>query len=540
MLRGIVRFFLPPSTFIVMAMPQIEFARPQKLDSMLLGIEQIYVGDRLRKDYQDLPALIKSLAEFGQIQAIVVRPAQPEDGCTEPWVLVAGGRRFAAALKLGWTHIRAENAEHLSPWKRTAIELEENLQRANMTWQEEVDAKQKIAQLYKNENPGWSDTQTASLLHIDKGQLSRDLKLAKAMEEHPELSKASSKKAAMKLFETKKSLQASAAKASTVDFNTIENSVACSDAADFLDRFEDSSVDLFLSDLPFGIDYFDRPASDREAGGGVSKFDDSLPGALSLVNRIFAKMARKVKPEGWICLMVGEDLRQSIASQVTIVNTQKQAPGKKLSMPQQPWIWYRKNSRNNPIHGHLHAKSMYDIVLPINAGNAVLRKSCENVICIDADYGERFHAHQKPIELGEELISRFTLPGDLVVDITMGSGAFVAAAAKSLRKFAGCDLNPDVVPLAQGLVARYYANTKVGTTPKETNHMGTPLDPTDDFFASAEPDELDEDARHLLDDSADDLDDDFDDDLDDYEDEDDEDPNDEVDSFDDEDEEDDL
>jgi len=502
----------------------MEFARPQKLDSMLLSIDEIFVGDRLRKDYQDLPGLVKSLAEFGQIQAITVRPSTPEDGCTEPWALVAGGRRFAAALKLGWQHIRAENLEHMTPWKRTAIELEENLQRAQMTWQEEVDAKQKIAQLYKNENPQWTDTQTASLLHVDKGQLSRDLKLAKAIEEHPELAKASSKKAAMKLLETKKSIQASAAKASTVDLDTIENSVVCADACDFLDRFEDNSVDLFLSDLPFGIDYFDRPASDREAGGGVSKFDDSLAGARSLLIRIFSKMARKVKPEGWICLLVGEDLRLAVSNEVVVVNTQKKAEGKKLSTPQQPWIWYRKNSRNNPIHGHIHAKSMYDIVLPINAGKAVLRKPCENVICIDADYGERFHAHQKPIELGEELISRFTLPNDLVVDITMGSGAFVAAAAKSLRRFAGCDLNPDVVPLAQGLVARYYANTKVGTTPKETNHMGTPLTPEDDFFSAAEPDEMDEDGRQMLDDDLED----YDDEIDDYEDED---PNDEVDDY---------
>jgi len=511
-----------------MAPPEIEFARPQKLDSMLLGIDQISVGDRLRKDYQDLPGLVRSLAEFGQIQAITVRPAQPEDNCSEPWVLVAGGRRYAAALKLGWKEIRAENLEHLSPWKRTAIELEENLQRANMTWQEEIDAKQKIALLYKSENPGWSDTQTASVLHIDKGQLSRDLKLAKAIEDHPELAKASSKKAAMKLLETKKSIQASAAKASTVDFSTIEAAVVCADAVEFLDRFEDNTVDLFLSDLPFGIAYFDRPASDREAGGGVSKFDDSLAGARSLLIQIFEKMARKVKPEGWICLMVGEDLRLAVQNEIVTVNTQKKAEGKKLSTPQQPWIWYRKNSRNNPIHGHLHAKSMYDIIIPINAGKAVLRKPCENVVVVDATYDDRIHAHQKPIELGEELISRFTLPGDLVVDVTMGSGAFVAAAAKSLRKFAGCDLNPDIVPLAQGHVAQHYANTKVGTTSQETDHMGTPLAADDTLYDGPLP------VATSADEGLEDLDLDLDEDDTDTDDEDwdDEDPNDEVDDYD--------
>jgi DNA modification methylase len=266
----------------------------------------------------------------------------------------------------------------------------------------------------------------------------------------------------------------------------IEDSVVCMDAADFLDRFEDNSVDLFLSDLPFGIDYFDRPASDREAGGGVSKFDDSLATAASLVRKILEKMTAKVKPEGWICLMISEDLRWALNNEITIINTQKKIEGKKLAMPTQPWIWYRPNSRNNPIHGHLHAKSMYDIMIPINPGKAVLRKPCENVVVIDSFYGDRVHAHQKPIELGEELISRFTLPGDLVVDVTMGSGAFVAAAAKTGRKFAGCDLNPDIVPLAQGLVAQYFGNTKVAdsTPTKGLYTMGTPLSPDDDFFGT--------------------------------------------------------
>lgn len=500
-----------------MAKPEIEFAQPQQLDSFLVSVYDVFVGERLRKDYRDLDALVKSLAEYGQIHAITLRPATPEDQCEEPWVLVTGGRRYAAAVKLGWLQIRAENLLHLTPWKRTAIELEENLQRAAMTWQEEVDSKKRIAELYRAENPGWSDTQTASLLKLDKGQLSRDLKLAKAIEEHPELAKASSKKAAHKLLDTKQSLRASAARASTVDRTTLEAMVVCEDAVTFLDRFEDNSVDLFLSDLPFGIDYFDRPASDREAGGGVSKFDDSLEAAAGLVNQILAKMARKVKLEGWICLMISEDLRWALNNQITIINTQKKAEGKKLSMPTQPWIWYRPNSRNNPINGHLSAKSMYDIMIPINPGGAVLRKPCENVVVIDSFYGDRVHAHQKPIELGEELISRFTLPGDLVVDVTMGSGAFVAAAAKSGRRFAGCDLNPDIVPLAQGYVAQYFGNTKAADTtptPKGAFHMGTPISSDDEIFDSVSLDDLsngEEDFLAEFEDDAEEPDDYFDD-----------------------------
>ncbi len=525
-----------------------EPATPVELDSFLVPFDQLNIGDRLRKDYANINDLKKSLLENGQIHAVTVRPTQPRDGSPLPWTLVTGGRRCAAAMMVGWTHIRAENLTNMSEHRQRVLELEENLQRANMTWEEEVNSKMKISQLYREENPQWTDTQTAAHLHLDKGQLSRDIKLAKAIEEHPELLKASSKKAAHRLLDTKRSLAASAARTNTVDMATIENAIRTCDAVEYLEALPDDSVDLFLSDLPFGIDYFDMPASDRKAGGGNSKFDDSLPAALSLVHKIIALMARKVKPEGWICLMISEDLRQPIKSELVIVNTQKLAPGKKLTTSSLPWVWFRPNSRSNPINAHLQAKSMYDLIMPINAGKGVLRKSCENVIVIDSVYEDRVHAHQKPIPLGEELISRFTLVGDTVIDVTMGSGAFIAAAAKTGRKFGGCDLNPDMLPLAQTLVAKHFSNSKRGgdgTNPfldKDTVMSETPFP-----FEMSENDAEEFEKDQLVNDGVDaedldDLDEDLDEDEDDMDDldEDDEDEDEDLEDNDSEDEDDTL
>jgi site-specific DNA-methyltransferase (adenine-specific) len=55
---------------------------------------------------------------------------------------------------------------------------------------------------------------------------------------------------------------------------------------------------------------------------------------------------------------------------------------------------------------------------------------------------------EKPVELGTILIEQSSLPGDLIADPFMGSGAFGVAAIKSGRNFAGTDLNPEALRLS--------------------------------------------------------------------------------------------
>lgn len=430
---------------------------------MLLDITEIHIGERMRKEHPDIPKMAHSLLENGQIHAITVRPADAQEiasGVTKPWVLVTGGRRLAGAIFAGWTQIRVENLDHLSSYRRQAIELEENLQRAAMSWQEEVDAKQKLSDLYRQENPDWGDYNTAQAINSSKQQLSRDLRLARAMDENPELKLSSSKNAAHRLLDTKEKMTRKIARLAAVDFDSLEDRLVHTDAVSFLMSLPDDSVDLFLSDLPFGIDYFDMPSNDRKAGGGHSKFDDSAVTSIKLIQDIVPLMLRKAKPSGWLILMTSYELAYAVANSVVAAKVHKLiGEGKKPVMAARPWIWYRPNSRSSPIHPHLNAKSVYDAIYVVNVGDGQLYKACDNVINIDSVYEDRLHAHQKPVPLGVELISRCTQPGDLVIDVTMGSGAFLGAAASIQRKFAGCDLNEDMVPIARSFVAQYIVGS---------------------------------------------------------------------------------
>lgn len=128
--------------------------------------------DRQRKDMGDIGEMKESLARLGQINPIVLDTDN---------VLVAGERRLRAAIELGWTQIEVKYWEDLDEFTRQAVELEENIKRKEMTWQETVDAVATYHKLQKSRNPEWTPEHTASALGVSRGYVDHRLQLETAM-----------------------------------------------------------------------------------------------------------------------------------------------------------------------------------------------------------------------------------------------------------------------------------------------------------------------------------------------------------------------
>lgn len=91
---------------------------------MIVPIDQIKVGDRRREDMGDIAGLMKSIKRYGLIHPIVI------DADAN---LIAGGRRLEAFRRLGEIAIEATDFGELTEAERREIELEENLQRKDLT-----------------------------------------------------------------------------------------------------------------------------------------------------------------------------------------------------------------------------------------------------------------------------------------------------------------------------------------------------------------------------------------------------------------------
>jgi len=428
---------------------------------MDIPIYEITIKNRGRKDLGDVSGLAASIKDNGLIQPIVVRrPRQGEEGIDTPYVLVAGGRRFAAHVHLGRETIRSELLDDFPEWKQVVIELEENIQRKEMTWHEVVEMRLRIKELYEGNQPGITLRDLAAKTAtgdapISTATFSRDIRLAEEIRRDPTLKNASSKKAAVRVVEFKASAQ-QASQRQEINVHPIIEALETADMRDYLRAVPTHSVDLLFSDLPYGIDYFDRPTSTNlTGGGGMTKFDDSKQNVRDILVDAVPHMIRTVKPTGWMILMMQwenyfylQDLIHTCcAFHYDYFDSKDHITTpecKLLKVDPIPCIWYRPNSRNNPEHPELHVQNQYELILVCNMGAGRIKKleRIGNVLAYDSPYENRIHAHQKPDAMCREVIERLTLTGDLVMDICYGSGALLRAAYFLGRRFRGCDLNP--------------------------------------------------------------------------------------------------
>lgn len=89
-----------------------------------IPIETVVVGKRRRQEMGDIAGLAESIRVWGLIHPLTVDAENQ---------LIAGGRRLAALQRLGYQEVEVRRWERLSDNERRELELEENLQRKDLT-----------------------------------------------------------------------------------------------------------------------------------------------------------------------------------------------------------------------------------------------------------------------------------------------------------------------------------------------------------------------------------------------------------------------
>jgi len=163
---------------------------PQKVEE--IPIDKIEIGDRQRRDYGDIENLKLSIEMYGLLYPIIVEP-QPGG----LFSLRAGGRRLQAFNLLGRKKIDAFLVETLNEAEGKELELEENLQRKDLTYIERAKAIREIDKLKKEKYTSsapilrlgriWTQKDTAEELGISEAKVSEDIKIAEATELYPEI-----------------------------------------------------------------------------------------------------------------------------------------------------------------------------------------------------------------------------------------------------------------------------------------------------------------------------------------------------------------
>lgn len=141
-----------------------------------LSISSIVVnrGDRQRKEIReaDINDLALSISKRGLINPIVV---------TSDLVLVAGETRLSACRALGWTSIPAQFVDDLDPIELKFIELEENIKRKNLSWQDECLAVLELHQAHRQQDPTWTQQKTAEAIGLSQSHVGRQIDVAEEL-----------------------------------------------------------------------------------------------------------------------------------------------------------------------------------------------------------------------------------------------------------------------------------------------------------------------------------------------------------------------
>jgi ParB/RepB/Spo0J family partition protein len=478
-----------------------------------IPLEQIAVKDRARKNLGDINALAKDILENKQLQPGIVRRASDSDEDeginpeVTPWVLVAGGRRYAACAVAGLDTFEAKDLGDLPPLQQKIFELAENLNREELPWADQAELRAQIHELRKQEAEGkgqsWTLDDTAAEYGLSRANLSKDISIAGEIKRDPTLKLAGSKRAAERIVEFREHTKRQEARLiGSIGRNNLRSIFANADARTWLRQQTTASVDLTLTDSPWAIGYQHTARKDQPEVYG-SDYDDTEGVTFDLLTDVVPEIVRVTKETGWIvCFMaqsnydflkdlfetcctahysygeiiyeqaISGDWIKHMPTQCTYkirplpgdnrsdVNVVAEHPCSWLRAEVPGWIWYRPNSRNPTRFPELHAKNFFEPILVINRGSGRLYKhqdDCPNVLVFESEYGEeRLHANQKPRPLAAEIVQRTTIAGEVVCDPFAGSGNLLAGAAELNRGIRGCELNPLTYDLALGNVGRFY------------------------------------------------------------------------------------
>lgn len=244
------------------------------------------------------------------------------------------------------------------------------------------------------------------------------------------------------------------------------------DCIEVLKNIPDNSIDMVLTDPPYGIT--------------ANDWDNNINSDV-----LWKELKRIVSPQGSVILFASGKFEANIISDWKSVYKYK-------------WTWIKQkkgffvHAKNRPLTQHedilvfseysmghkstlgksrmryfpavtsncykrkINSSSKFGTTMgkrPSQKIGYIQKKTGYPSDVIDFDFlpGERgFHPSQKPVKLLEFLIQSYTMPDMTVLDFAMGSGSTGVACIHTHRKFVGIEIDPKYFKIAKQRIGELY------------------------------------------------------------------------------------
>lgn len=389
---------------------------------------------RLAFNAELLIELRESIADYGLLHPIILRDGN---------ILVAGERRLRAiqdmrdlgeTLRYGGEAvpsglIPAVDLGDLSSLDAEAIELDENLRRVDLSWQERASAISRLAALRSAQ--GNSDLGD---LREELGCRHDSIKQSIAIAAHldsPDIAKATSIGDAFKILKRKEAAIKHEELSQRVGttFSAHAHRIFNADAIEWMSAAEPNQFDCILTDPPYGMDAqkFDN------AGGRYTsithQYDDSSTNWPDLMQQFFEQSFRLAKPQAhlYVCCDIDKfDFLRVWANSAGWWVHRTPLIIHKLDGNRVPW----------PEHG---PRRQWEMILYAVKGKRPVLTIQSDVIETRLTEESYAHAAQKPTSLYRNLLNRTCRPGDTVLDPFSGTGTIFPSAHSLQLKAVGVE-----------------------------------------------------------------------------------------------------
>lgn len=412
---------------------------------------------------QELAASIRDTAH-GLLHPPIVRFVGPDA------VLVAGERRLRAIAdiyELGGS-FRCDSVEvpagmvpvtglgELEPLEAEEAELEENIQRVDLSWQERAEAEARLVRLRAKQAAAAEKLapllpEVAAEAGVHPGTLSRDLLLARNMH-RPEVKLAKSAPEAMKALLRVEEAEKNREKATALgkDFLGGKHRLFNWSCLDWMAQQPEGEFDVICTDPPYGMGA-DEFGDSGGATAGAHEYDDDTGRFYALLSLAAASITKVAKANAHLYLFCDFDkfhwLKELFESRGWRVH-------------RTPIIWYKPASFRcpwaNPPQG---PQRKYETILYAVRGEMLVTKLAGDLVTYAPD-GNLGHQAQKPVDLFRDLLSRSVRPGMKVLDPFCGTGTIFPAAHALSAIATGIELDPGFFAIAAGRLGKIKGEGK--------------------------------------------------------------------------------
>lgn len=445
-----------------------------------ISLDKIVIkAERQRQEFdpQALQDLVSSIEATGLMHPIVLRQEGPD------LVLVAGERRLKAMTQIyelggsfkcdGETVIEGlipySNLGELSLLDAEEAELDENLKRKDLTWQEHAAAVARLHKLRQDQKDviwqnapedavpqqqSYADTALEILGKSEGGYqdtVRKEILVSKHLA-NPAVAKAKSADEAFKILKKQEEAAKNVELARTVgasfnaDLHTLLNVNCLAFMAECAEGPEEGKFDVILTDPPYGMGADQFGDAGGKLAGIEHRYDDS-PEAWRDLMGLWTTLSYEVcKPQAHAYVFCDIDMFHELKALM-------QKAG--WYVFRTPLINHKMNSGRVPLPDQ-GPRRQYEIILYAIKGKKQTTHIYPDVISTSAD--ENFsHGAQKPVALYQNLLQRSVRPGDRVLDTFAGSGTIFEAANGFKCAATGTELNPEYYGMCLARIARCKA-----------------------------------------------------------------------------------